>query len=156
MITNIKIISGGQSGVDRAALDFALENEFPCGGWCPKGRKAEDGRISDKYPLQETGTYLYVVRTKLNVDSSDATLILFAGELGNGSAFTAEYALTKKKPLLIANMTNKNAHKNVADWLRSNEIDILNIAGPRESTSPGIYQLSLDFLEKVLKDGAGH
>ena len=150
MIRNIKIISGGQSGVDRAALDFALENEFPCGGWCPKGRKAEDGRISDKYPLQETGTYLYVVRTKLNVDSGDATLILFTGELGNGSAFTAEYALTRKKPLLIANMTNKDAQKNVADWLRANEIDVLNIAGPRESTSPGIYQLSLDFLEKVV------
>ena len=112
----MKIISGGQAGVDRAALDFALKYNIPCGGWCPKGRKAEDGRIEDKYPLTETGTYLYVVRTKLNVDSSDATLILFAGELGNGSSFTAEYALTRKRPLLIANMTNKDAQKNVADF----------------------------------------
>ena len=156
MIRNYKIISGGQAGVDRAALDFALKYNIPCGGWCPKGRKAEDGRIHDKYPLTVTGTYLYVVRTKLNVDNSDATLILFTGELGNGSAFTAEYALLRKKPFLIVNMTHKDAQKNMGDWLRSNEIGVLNIAGPRESTSPGIYQLSLDFLEKVLKAVIGH
>ncbi len=73
----MKIISGGQSGVDRAALDFCLENNIPCGGWCPKGRMAEDGRISDKYPLIETESEDYAERTRLNVENSDGTLIIF-------------------------------------------------------------------------------
>ena len=77
MNRNFKIVSGGQSGVDRAALDFALENKIPCGGWCPKGRLAEDGRIHHRYPLRETSSTDYRVRTQANVEDSDGTLILY-------------------------------------------------------------------------------
>ena len=87
-----RIISGGQTGVDRAALDAALEYNFPCGGWCPKGRLAEDGIISQKYPLKETESSEYEVRTKLNVRGSDGTLILTWGKPTGGTTLTVEFA----------------------------------------------------------------
>ncbi|MEJ2595690.1 MAG: putative molybdenum carrier protein [bacterium] len=146
----IKIVSGGQTGVDRAALDFALSRGFPCGGWCPKGRQAEDGPINEKYPLTETSTFLYAVRTKLNVNDSDGTLILYHDEIGNGTQYTAEYARSKRKPLLMINLGRVDAPEQLREWICDNSIGILNIAGPRESTSPGIYQKALDFLKKVL------
>ncbi len=146
-----KIVSGGQTGVDRAALDYALSKGFPCGGWCPKGRQAEDGPIDDKYPLRETGTFLYVVRTKLNVDESDGTLILYHDEIGNGTQYTAEYAHTKRKPLLMVNLNQTDAQNQLKEWIADNGIEVLNIAGPRESTSPGIYQKALNFLENFLE-----
>ena len=83
-----KIISGGQTGADRAALDVALELKIPCGGWCPKGRRAEDGRIDDRYPLKETPSTDYRVRTRLNVEESDGTLVITRGPLTGGTALT--------------------------------------------------------------------
>ncbi len=156
MIRNIKIISGGQSGVDRAALSFALENNIPCGGWCPKGRLAEDGPIDQKYPLKESNSSLYVVRTKLNVDEGDGTLILYTDKIGRGTNYTAKYAALRLKHLLMININEEGQSEKVKNWLKQNEIETLNIAGPRESTSPGIYQLSMDFLERVLKVDIGH
>ena len=155
MIRNIKIISGGQSGVDRAALSFALENNIPCGGWCPKGRLAEDGPIDKKYPLKETNTTRYVVRTKLNVDEGDGTLILYTDKIGKGTRYTSKYAALRLKHLMMVNISENGQSEKVKNWLEKYDIETLNIAGPRESSSPGIYQLSLEFLEKVLKVGSG-
>src|SRR5688572_16678238 len=99
----MKIISGGQTGVDRAALDVALELGLPCGGWCPKGRKAEDGVIDPKYPLQETSTDDYPQRTEKNVQDSDATLILTRGKPDGGTALTRSLAREHKKPCKVVN-----------------------------------------------------
>jgi len=145
----MKIISGGQSGVDRAALDFALNNCIPCGGWCPKGRLAEDGPIDQRYPLQETLSSNYALRTRLNVDEGDATLILYTDGIGNGTALTAEYAKTKNKPLLLLNIHKEESLRRLKNWLEQNKFEVLNIAGPRESTSPRIYQKALKFLNQT-------
>jgi len=153
LIRNIKIISGGQSGVDRAALDFALKFNISCGGWCPKGRKAEDGRIDKKYPLTETTDDNYNIRTKLNIGESDGTLIFFKKMHDKGTLLTIKFAEEFNKPVLEVNLLD-NQKQNlqiVNAWLRDHNFKILNIAGPRESNSPGIYNDSLRFLEQLLK-----
>jgi Circularly permutated YpsA SLOG family len=95
-----RIVSGGQTGVDRAALDVALELGLECGGWCPRGRRAEDGEIPARYPLRETRSAGYPVRTERNVRDSDATLVLHEGRLGRGTALTAGCARRLGRPLL--------------------------------------------------------
>jgi hypothetical protein len=147
----MKIVSGGQTGVDRAALDYALKNNIPCGGWCPKGRIAEDGIIDNKYPLQETESPIYAVRTRRNVEDSDATLILFEDEPGNGTRYTAEYANKLGKPLREVKISELTDTDMVFRWLKKNNVRVLNIAGPRESTSPGIYLITISFLERLFR-----
>jgi len=100
----MKIISGGQTGVDRAALDFCLENDISCGGWCPKGRLAEDGCIAEKYLLIETETKDYAERTLLNVENSDGTLIIYKNEMDGGSELTLEFVKEKKKPHFLIDL----------------------------------------------------
>ena len=154
MIKRVKIISGGQTGVDRAALDFALEFNIGCGGWCPKGRIAEDGEIDVKYPLKETLDSSYETRTKRNVQDSDGTLILYDGELDDGTLLTMELVQKSAKPLLkidLSGENDKNLQK-VSNWINFNHLEILNIAGPRESNSLGIYVEALHFLDKLLAD----
>ena len=107
-----KIVSGGQTGVDRAALDVALKVGIPCGGWCPKGRKAEDGAIPDRYPLTETSSASYPVRTEKNVNDSDGTLILKVGPVTGGTARTVKAA----KKLKILDLSSGN---NVLCWKNS-------------------------------------
>jgi predicted Rossmann-fold nucleotide-binding protein len=148
-----KIISGGQTGVDRAALDFALENGIDCGGWCPKGRLAEDGIIPEYYPLQETEKEIYEERTEKNVEESDGTLILNNGfTLRGGTLYT--YGMLRKhdKPVLVLDIDNNFEINFIAltEWINENEIETLNIAGPRESTSPGIYEKVKLFLVKIM------
>lgn len=145
-----KIVSGGQTGVDRAALDVALELGIACGGWCPRGRLAEDGVISAKYPLQETDSTDYAVRTRLNVLDSDGTLILNIGELAGGTAYTVEVAKENGKPFLIISLDGTPDSRDVIDWIGRNNIHILNVAGPREDKRLGIYTLAAGILEKVL------
>jgi hypothetical protein len=149
----LKIISGGQTGVDRAALDFALMNHLACGGWCPRGRLAEDGRIDDRYPLQETTSTVYAERTRLNVEYSDGTLILFVGELSGGSKYTADHAVLRNKPLFVVNVADKSSFSKVQAWIQENDIETLNIAGPRESTVPGIYEVAMVYLERLFSGG---
>ena len=152
MIKRVKIISGGQTGVDRAALDFALEFNIGCGGWCPKGRIAEDGEIDVKYPLKETLDSSYETRTKRNVQDSDGTLILYDGELDDGTLLTMELVQKSEKPLLkidLSGENDKNLQK-VSNWINFNHLEILNIAGPRESNSPGIYAETMAFLEALV------
>src|SRR5438067_6879001 len=133
-----RIMSGGQTGVDRAALDVALEHGFACGGWCPKGRHAEDGPIPDCYPLQETPWEGYPQRTEWNVRDSDGTLILTRGEADRGTALTERLAKTQSKPCLVVDLAQPWDVEAVRQWIETNHIATLNIAGPRESSSPGI------------------
>lgn len=148
----MKIISGGQTGVDRAALDFALNNEIVCGGWCPKGRIAEDGQIHEKYPLQEASAESYSWRTELNVRDSDATLVLSSGKIGNGTELTIKMAQKMRKPIFIIDLDNNNEklEEEFNDWLAENYVEALNIAGPRESNTPGIYNKAYHMLEYLL------
>jgi predicted Rossmann-fold nucleotide-binding protein len=147
-----RIVSGGQTGVDRAALNAAMELGIPCGGWCPRGRRAEDGAIPRKYPLQETESRNYHKRTKLNVRDSDATLILNRGELEGGTAYTVRLAEKMGKPYLIVALDGPRDSEPVVAWLDEKGIQVLNVAGPKESKRPGIYDQSLRFLRTVLQD----
>ncbi len=145
-----KIISGGQTGVDRAALDFALHHNIIHGGWCPKGRLAEDGRIPDKFNLQETPSDDYSQRTEWNLRDSDGTIIIFDEIQDEGSLLTTELAGKLYKPLINLNLAIKTKPAFLIQWIKSNEIKTLNIAGPRESNSLGIYKKTMDFLNKLL------
>ena len=142
------IISGGQTGVDRAALDVALQLGIACGGWCPAGRSAEDGRIPDRYPLAETPAADPAQRTARNVRESDGTLILADMPLAGGTEYSAEVAQRLGKPLLIVPPDAGQA-PDVAAWLANRTIRILNIAGPRESEVPGVYARVANFLRTL-------
>lgn len=145
-----KIVTGGQTGVDRAALDVALQLGFPAGGWCPQGRKAEDGRIADCYPLTETPSRPYRQRTEWNVKDSDGTLILATGELTGGTLLTVRFAEEWKKPLVRVDFADPPGIDSLREQLAANAIRVLNIAGPRESTEPGVYRKARQFLRDLL------
>ncbi|MBX3439078.1 MAG: putative molybdenum carrier protein [Planctomycetaceae bacterium] len=148
----IRIVSGGQTGVDRAALEVALQLGLPCGGWCPRGRRAEDGRIPDRFPLTEASSDRYDVRTRLNVEESDGTLVLTMGDPVGGTALTVATAERVGKPLLVLDLDIQPRPDLVREWLSLHSIGTLNIAGPRESTSPGIGRLAAEFLTEVLSE----
>lgn len=144
-----KIISGGQTGVDRAALDAALELGIPCGGWCPKGRRAEDGPIDIRYPLMETYSANYRIRTEKNVRDSDGTLVFTWREPKGGTALTIRFAQKYKKPYLTVDLSEEGDPETTREWLEANQIKVLNIAGLRESELPGIYHRTVQFLREV-------
>jgi hypothetical protein len=154
-----RIVSGGQTGVDRAALDAALERGIPCGGWCPPGRAAEDGSIPGRYPLTETpessGPEAPDVpnsqRTAWNVRDSDGTLVLTRGEPDRGTALTIRLAGQSGKPYLVAELAGQPRAADVRHWVQAHGIRVLNVAGPRESSSPGIYHEALQFLRDLLR-----
>ena len=145
-----KIISGGQTGVDRAALDIALELGIPGGGWCPRGRKAEDGPIDTRYPIQETASVRYPIRTERNVRESDGTLILTWAQPEGGTALTIKFAQKHKKPYCVVDLSVGGDPKTVKEWGKINRIRVLNVAGPPESNVPGIYDQAIKFLRSVL------
>lgn len=153
-----KIISGGQTGVDRAALDAAIYLELEHGGWCPRGRRAEDGPISEIYQLIETSEQVYSVRTEKNVVDSDGTLILFRDQLRGGTELTVKLAKKHKRPLLCLNLVESYATPAAAErastqlrqWLVEANIGVLNVAGPRESNSKGIAREAELFLVAAL------
>ncbi len=145
-----KLIAGGQTGADRAALDFALEHGISCGGWCPKGRWAEDGLIPEGYPLNETKSPDPAERTGLNIAESDGTLVFTLGEPDTGTKLTLELAQRFNKPYLLVDFANTPHAEETRGWLACQEICTLNVAGPRESKSPGIYTLAKGFLTIVL------
>jgi hypothetical protein len=147
-----KIVSGGQSGVDRAALDVAIRFGLRHGGWCPAGRKAEDGQIPQRYELKETPSSEYRERTRRNVIDSDATLIICVGPLTGGTALTLREAKRLRKPHTVANLLRMGDETSrVIRWLKRQQPDVLNVAGPRASQHPGIGRLTQDFLERVLE-----
>ncbi len=147
----MKIISGGQTGVDRAALDAAIEVGIAHGGWCPLGRLAEDGRIPDCYRLCETDSPEYAVRTEQNVIESDATLILYRGSISGGTELTLRLADRYGRPHLAADLDAAPDPADVRRWLDNKRVEVLNVAGPRESQSPGVGALAREVLVTVLR-----
>ena len=150
----MKIISGGQTGADRAALDFAIEFNIPYGGWVPKGRKTEDGRLPEKYMLQEMQTSDYSKRTEKNILAADGTLIVSHGRLTGGSALTQFLAEKHKKPSIHVDMNRMSiddASEAVRIWFKKNQIENLNVAGPRASKDPAIYEATRRLLDSVFK-----
>lgn len=147
-----KIISGGQTGADRAALDFAMRHNIPHGGWLPKGRKTEDGTLPLKYHLQEMPTGEYSKRTEQNVFDADGTLIVSHGILTGGSALTREFAKKHERPWLhidLQKWTLKEAAGMINLWLKENGIRVLNVAGPKAGKDPEIYDAVLGLLEET-------
>ncbi len=148
-----RIVSGGQTGVDRAALDVALELDVPCGGWVPKGRIDERGRIPDRYPgLRETETAEWSERTEANVRDSDGTLVISRGPLTGGSKYTREVAERLGRPCLHLDLEGSAtaALEATRDWIAANDIRVLNVAGPRESKDRDLYDLAAELLRELL------
>jgi Circularly permutated YpsA SLOG family len=147
-----KIISGGQTGADQAALDVAIKLGIPHGGWIPKGRKTETGTLDAKYKLTEMETADYNKRTEQNVIDSDGTLIISHGRLTGGSDYTREMTLLHDRPWLHIDLNKTNAFQaaeRIKSWLAENEIEVLNVAGSRASKDPAIYQATVDIIETV-------
>lgn len=147
-----RILSGGQTGVDRAALDAALELGMSCGGWCPRGRLAEDSTLPVHYPLKETPSSAYEQRTRWNVRDSDGTLVLHRGNPSGGTAFTIQVARQMKKPCLEVDVREAESAGRILDWLMKVRVETLNVAGPRESGEPGIYREAKRLLVQVFRD----
>jgi len=147
-----KILSGGQTGSDRAGLDWAIAQGIAHGGWCPQGRLASDGVLPAQYLLQETESAGYRQRTKRNVQDSDGTLIVNRGELTGGTLLTQQLARKLGKPCHVVdagNGLNDEVAIAVLQWLADHHIRILNIAGPRESKQAGIYAETIQILDAI-------
>ncbi len=143
-----KIVSGGQTGADRAALDFAIHHAIPHGGWCPKGRLAEDGTIEPRYELQETSTKQYPQRTEKNVQDSDATVVFtIAAELKGGSRKTLELAHKYSKPVLHLHCGVHNVEERLLAFVMEHSVGVLNVAGSRASKEPGVGSFVKSTLE---------
>jgi hypothetical protein len=155
----LKIISGGQTGVDRGALDAALELGIGCGGWCPSGRLAEDGVIPERYPLGEMPTAEYAARTRRNVAEADATVIMTNGELSGGTRETLEFCRREAKPHLVIDAETVSADEAVGliqRFIVANRIEVLNVAGPRASQWPAGHQVTQQIASAVVTRLSGH
>ncbi|MBV6475204.1 MAG: hypothetical protein MOGDAGHF_00721 [Rhodocyclaceae bacterium] len=147
-----KVVSGGQTGADRAALDWAIARGIPHGGWCPPGREAEDGPIPARYQLTEAFAGGYRRRTRLNVEDSDGTLILNLGELEGGTLETQRFTQRLKKPCHVIQLDGAVLSEltfPALEWLRAHRIRTLNVAGPRASKRPGIHAAATAFLDAL-------
>ena len=153
MAPRLKIVSGGQTGVDRAALDVALELGMECGGWCPAGRAAEDGPIDARYPLAETPSADPAQRTEWNVRDSDATLILTGGA-SPGTELAREAARRLGRPVYTFSADAPADVGAFRRWLQIHRVRTLNVAGPRESESPGIHAAARAILRDLLRPGS--
>ncbi|MEA1948571.1 MAG: putative molybdenum carrier protein [Thermodesulfobacteriota bacterium] len=145
-----KIISGGQTGADRAALDVAIKLGISHGGWIPKGRLTENGMLDNKYHLKEMETANYNKRTEQNVIDSDGTLIISHGKLTGGSDYTRDMVLGHGRPWLHIDLNKTEsfqAAKQIKSWLADHDIEVLNVAGPRANKDTAIYQATVDILE---------
>ena len=146
----MKIISGGQTGVDRAALDVALKRSIDCGGWCPAGRLDEIGRIPDRYPLKELERGGFTERTLQNIIDSDGTVIIYSVQLSGGTEQTVRFCVGQERPHQLidaSKISTEKAAASIADFVRKHKIDILNVAGPRQSEWPEGYDYAFRVLE---------
>jgi putative molybdenum carrier protein len=167
----IKIVSGGQTGVDRGALDAALVADFPCGGWCPANREAEDGEIPERYPLtplpavasrslmggtaRQVGKH-YRARTLKNIQDSDGTVILFSATLAGGTLLTQNLCVREKRPFILVNAkrtTKLRAADAIVRFMEEHEIRVLNVAGPRLSAWPEGYAFAFGVVGEVIARG---
>jgi hypothetical protein len=151
-----RIVSGGQTGVDRGALDAAIELDVEHGGSCPRGRLAEDGRIPDRYALDEIDSSRYWVRTEQNVIDSDATLLLYWKHLSGGTEFTRRMAIKHAQPFFLFDFTNPPELNDVLQWLSDEQVEVLNCAGPRESSCPGIGSLARLQIIEIVRAAMSH
>jgi hypothetical protein len=144
------LVTGGQTGVDRALLDWTLEHGIRHRGWCPRGRLAEDGPLPQEYRLRQTSTAEYSERTRLNVRDSDATLILNEGPMEGGTWLTLEFAESLQRPVQVLQLDDPtiDAPRAILDWLQQGHFASVNVAGPRESSRPGIYQRVFQLLDE--------
>ena len=145
-----RLITGGQTGVDRGALDAAIALGIPHGGWCPAGRRAEDGPIPLQYELRECDLPEYRLRTRLNVEAADGTLILCRGEPTGGTRLTLELAIQSGRPYFMVDPQDTRSVASARGWLDTQQICVLNVAGPRESTWPGAAALAEAFVRQLL------
>jgi len=151
-LDQLTLITGGQTGIDRAVLDFCLERGISCGGWCPEGRLAEDGPIDRRYPVRSLPGAGYRERTSANVKESDATIILHPGKLSGGTAYSAEVAREWEKPLLIidtSTITTGEASNQILNFLFKTRPGTVNFSGPRASEWRGGYGQCRSILERV-------
>jgi Circularly permutated YpsA SLOG family len=149
----VKIISGGQTGVDRAALDVALKHGIDCGGWCPAGRLDELGKIPERYPVKELEQGSFAERTLRNVKDSGATALIYFRGLRGGTEFTLRCCLDLGRPHQLidaAKVSADEAAQLIVDLVRTHKIDVLNVAGPRQSEWPGGYDYASEALHKFL------
>ena len=151
----MKIISGGQTGVDQGALDFALKHGWACGGWCPHGRRCETGRIPGRYPVVEVEAGDYNERTRRNIQDADATLVLTQnGYMEEGTELTLSWCEEYGRPyyhfdIAFMGLIQGEDVAGLSGWLQDIPVDVLNVAGNRESNSPGIQAFTLTLLEKL-------
>lgn len=148
----MRIVSGGQTGVDRGALEAAIALGIPHGGWCPRGRLAEDGVIPLRYHLQETDSPQYAVRTEWNVRDSDATLILCRGPVRGGTEWTQICAVRYGRPCWVVDLEQPVDWQALRQWLEEVRPQVLNLAGPRESQAPGVQQQAEQFLRRLFTE----
>jgi len=149
----LKIISGGQTGVDRAALDVALRHGIDCGGWCPAGRIDESGKIPDHYPVQELQSGGFTERTLQNVKDSDGTVVIYPGEFRAGTEQTVRFSVELKRPHQLidaSKLSAEDAAELIVEFVSENKIGILNVAGPRQSEWPQGYDYAFRALSAFL------
>ena len=150
----LKVISGGQTGVDRAALDVALRHGIKCGGWCPAGRLDEFGKIPGHYPVQELQDGGFTERTLQNVKDSDGTVVIYPEELRGGTEQTVRFCVDLKRPHQLIDASKfsaEGASKLIADFVRENKIGVLNVAGSRQSEWPDGYAYASRVLSVFLQ-----
>ena len=150
----LKIISGGQTGVDRAALDVALRYGIECGGWCPAGRLDEFGKIPSHYPVRELQGGGFIERTLQNVRDSDGIVVVYCDHLDGRTAQTVYFCHEQERPhelIDASKISAENAAKLIGDFVRKNKIGILNVAGPRQSEWPEGYDYASHALEIFLR-----